>query len=307
MKCQVLTEEVIKLQEKEKIAVDEELVTVKMDRPLGSSHPDYPSLVYPVNYGYVEGVIAADGEEQDAYVIGVDVPLDEFTGRKIAVIHRRDDLEDKWVVAPENMPYTRQQIEEMVYFQERYFDSYVEMLHEEMWDAYDEEEQKLGYEIPRSMAKSLPEGVYHIVVNVYTISTEGKFLATQRSKNKTNPLKWEVTGGSILAGEMAAAGAVRELLEETGIQRKQEELIPLYDYTDYKRHCIYHAYINIVEKDTKITLQPGETMNYQWLSYEEFVELILSERFVSSEQERFILHRQQIEERFRKANGIKII
>lgn len=296
-----------KITGKGKNAVEEELVTVKMDRPLGSSHPDYPSLIYPVNYGYVEGVIAADGEEQDAYVIGVDVPVDEFTGRKIAVIHRRDDLEDKWVIAPENMPYNRQQIEEMVYFQERYFDSYVEMLHEEMWDAYDENEKKLGYEIPRSMAKSLPEGVYHVVVYVYTISNEGKFLVTQRSKNKTNALKWEVTGGSILSGEIAPVGAVRELLEETGIQKKQEELIPLYDYTDHTRHCIYHAYINIVGKDTKITLQQGETMNYQWLSYEEFVELILSERFVSSERERFIRHRQQIEERFRKENGIKIV
>lgn len=288
----------------ENTAVDEEFVTVKMDRPIGSSHPEYPSMVYPVNYGYVEGVTAADGEEQDAYVIGVEVPLDEFTGKKIAVIHRRDDVEDKWVVAPENMPFTRQQIEEMVYFQEQYFDSYVEMLYEEMWDAYDEKEQKLGYEIPRSMAKSLPEGVYHVVVNIYTVSKKGKFLATQRSKNKTNPLKWEVTGGSILAGEIPAAGAVRELLEETGIQAEQEALMPLYDYTDHRRHCIYHAYVNIVEEDTKITLQQGETMNYQWLPYDEFLELVLSERFVSSEQERFMIHRQMIEERFRKENGV---
>ena len=112
--------------------MDDELITVTVDRPIGSSHPDYPSLVYPVNYGYIEGVLTPGGEEQDAYIIGVDIPVDKFTGRKIAIIHRKDDVGDKWVVAPENMPYTKQQIEEMVYFQEQYYDSFVQMLNEEM-------------------------------------------------------------------------------------------------------------------------------------------------------------------------------
>lgn len=291
----------IEEQEKEMAAANEELITVKMDRPLGSSHPEYPSLVYPVNYGYVDGITAPDGEYQDAYVIGIDVPLDEFTGKKIAVVHRKDDIEEKWVIAPENMPFTRQQIEEMIYFQEQYFDSYVEMLNEEMWDAYDRQERKLGYTVPRSMAKSLPDGVYHVVVCIYTVSSDGKLLATQRSKNKTNPLKWEVTGGSILSGEQPKDGAVRELLEETGIKQTVEKMQPLYNETDDRRHGIYHAYIHTVEADTKITLQEGETMNYQWLDYSEFVELVQSDRFVSSEQQRFLRHKQQLDEFFKTA------
>ena len=193
--------------------MDDELITVTVDRPIGSSHPDYPSLVYPVNYGYIEGVLTPGGEEQDAYIIGVDIPVDKFTGRKIAIIHRKDDVGDKWVVAPENMPYTKQQIEEMVYFQEQYYDSFVQMLNEEMWDACDAWENKLGYKVPRSMAKSLADGVFHVVVMIYTVTTDGRVLVTQRSQNKTNPLKWEVTGGSILAGETPQEGAVRELSE----------------------------------------------------------------------------------------------
>lgn len=288
-------------QAKEMAVVNEELITVKMDRPLGSSHPEYPALVYPVNYGYVDGITAPDGEYQDAYVVGIDVPLNEFTGRKIAVVHRKDDIEEKWVIAPENMPFTKQQIEEMIYFQEQYFDSYVEMLNEEMWDAYDGYEKKLGYTVPRSMAKSLPDGVYHVVVCVYTVSSDGKLLATQRSKNKTNPLKWEVTGGSILSGEQPEDGAVRELFEETGIKQDIEKMQPLYNETDDRRHCIYHAYIHIVDSDIKIALQQGETMNYQWLDYPEFVELVQSDRFVSSEQQRFLRHKQQIDEFFKTA------
>lgn len=63
-----------------------QIIKVTIDRPLGSFHPNHPDIYYPVNYGYVEGIIAPDGEEQDVYVLGVDEPLKEFTGRVIAVI-----------------------------------------------------------------------------------------------------------------------------------------------------------------------------------------------------------------------------
>ncbi len=102
-------------------------VTVVMDRPLGSAHPRYPDLIYPVNYGYVPGVLAPDGEEQDAYVLGVDRPLTQFTGVVIAVIHRMDDVEDKWVVAPEGWRFTREEIAAAVHFQEQCFQTEIEM------------------------------------------------------------------------------------------------------------------------------------------------------------------------------------
>ena len=98
-----------------------QIIKVTIDRPLGSFHPNHPDIYYPVNYGYVEGIIAPDGEEQDVYVLGVDEPLKEFTGRVIAVIHRFDDVEEKWVVAPDNMTFTREEIMELVIFQERFF------------------------------------------------------------------------------------------------------------------------------------------------------------------------------------------
>lgn len=102
-------------------------VTVTMDRPLGSHHPRHPEMIYPINYGYIEGIMAPDGAEQDAYVMGVDVPLETFTGKIIAIIHRYDDVEEKWVVAPENMSFSKEEIEAAVHFQEQYFDSEVRM------------------------------------------------------------------------------------------------------------------------------------------------------------------------------------
>ena len=104
-----------------------ETVKVTVDRPLGSTHPAFPDLVYPVNYGYIEGVPAADGEEQDAYILGVDEAVREFTGRVIAVIHRADDVEDKWVVAPHGVDFSKEEIAKRVYFQEKYFDFSIEM------------------------------------------------------------------------------------------------------------------------------------------------------------------------------------
>lgn len=103
------------------------IVTVTVDRPIGSYHPVHKNLYYPINYGYVKGIIAQDGEEQDAYVIGVDVPVKEYTGKVIAVIHRNDDVEEKWVVCLEDRAFTKEEIEEIVRFQEQFFDSVVIM------------------------------------------------------------------------------------------------------------------------------------------------------------------------------------
>ena len=103
------------------------IVTVTVDRPLGSYHPEHKDMYYPINYGYIEGVIAPDGEEQDAYILGVNEPVKEFTGKIIAIIHRFDDVEEKWVVAPENAIFTKDEITQQVQFQEKYFKSEIKM------------------------------------------------------------------------------------------------------------------------------------------------------------------------------------
>ena len=93
----------------------------KIDRPAGSRHPQYNDLVYPVNYGYVEGVPGGDGEDQDVYVLGADAPLKEFEGRVIAVYHRFDDAEDKWIVALDGEDRADDEILKAIDFQEKFF------------------------------------------------------------------------------------------------------------------------------------------------------------------------------------------
>ena len=99
-----------------------ETVTVFVDRPLGSYHPNHKNIYYSVNYGYIKDIIAPDGEEQDAYILGVDYPVKEFTGIIAAIIHRHNDIEEKWVVVPSEYAVTKEEIIEKTKFQEQYFD-----------------------------------------------------------------------------------------------------------------------------------------------------------------------------------------
>ena len=98
-------------------------VEVTVDRPLGSRHPRFPETVYPVNYGFVAGVLGGDGEAQDVYILGVDRPVERFRGRVIAVIRRAEDREEKWVAAPEGAVFFEPEIRAAVDFTERYFRS----------------------------------------------------------------------------------------------------------------------------------------------------------------------------------------
>jgi inorganic pyrophosphatase len=98
------------------------LVEVHVDRPLGSAHPEF-GFTYPVNYGFVPGVAAPDGDELDAYVLGVTKPLQHFVGRCVAVIHRLDDDDDKLVVVPDGTSVSDAEIRRLTWFQEQYFTS----------------------------------------------------------------------------------------------------------------------------------------------------------------------------------------
>ncbi len=99
-------------------------VKVVIDRPLGSKHHKF-DMIYPVNYGFVPNTMAPDGEEVDAYVLNVDEPLKEFTGKCIAIIHRINDEDDKLIVVPENFEISDEEIQKQIYFQEKWFESVI--------------------------------------------------------------------------------------------------------------------------------------------------------------------------------------
>lgn len=99
-------------------------VTVVMDRPLGSKHHKM-GFIYPVNYGYIPNTLSPDGEELDAYVLGEHNPLETFTGRVIAILHRTNDDDDKLIVMKDGRNYTDDQIRALTEFQEQWFESVI--------------------------------------------------------------------------------------------------------------------------------------------------------------------------------------
>ena len=157
-------------------------VHVEVDRPMGYVHGD---MVYPINYGYIPGVMAGDGEDQDAYILGVDGPVSSFDGRVIAAIRRSDDCEDKLVVAPEGMVFHQGQIAEATHFQEQYFKSTVSSIF-----------QKSCGVLPYRLTGS--EREYLIVYEQFSQC-------------------WSLPKGHMEAGETEIETALRELFEETGL------------------------------------------------------------------------------------------
>lgn len=99
-------------------------VNVVTDRELGTKHPKH-GFIYSLNYGYIPGTISGDGEELDAYIVGVFEPVKNFTGKIIAIIHRTNDDDDKLVVAPDSVNYTDDQIRALTEFQEKWFTSII--------------------------------------------------------------------------------------------------------------------------------------------------------------------------------------
>lgn len=99
-------------------------VNVKIDRQLGTRHPKH-NFMYMVNYGYIPNTISGDGEELDAYVLGIYEPVEEFNGQVIAVIHRTNDDDDKLIVTPKGINYSDDAIKALSEFQERFFESII--------------------------------------------------------------------------------------------------------------------------------------------------------------------------------------
>ena len=99
-------------------------VSIEIDRPVGYIHKKgEKTLIYPINYGYIPGVLGGDGEELDVFLLGISEPVATYTGRIIGIVYRADDVEDKLVMAPFEKILTAEEIAQAVYFQEKYYNT----------------------------------------------------------------------------------------------------------------------------------------------------------------------------------------
>ncbi len=103
-------------------------IDIIIDRPAGSKHPK-EDLIYPINYGYIPDTIAEDGHEIDVYAIDSTVPAKCIKVKIIGIVKRNNDTEKKLVGIESNKKFTKDEIMGIIYFQEQYFDSFIEQIY----------------------------------------------------------------------------------------------------------------------------------------------------------------------------------
>ena len=230
-----------------------ETVTVQVDRPMGYCHKN---IVYPVNYGFLPGVMGGDGEEQDAYILGVDEPVLRFTGRVIGVIRRHNDNEDKLVVAPEGEEYHQGEIAEMVRFQEQYFVSTIDCL----------KRKSCG------------------VIPFRERSGQKEILLVHERFSKF----WSLPKGHMEAGETETETALRELGEETGLRAVLNEDLRVTVEYPVGPKSRKEVVLFIGEVYGNVNLREGEIEECRWIPLHDLQNYLLPN--VAAIVEKTIIH-----------------
>lgn len=209
-------------------------VHIVVDRPIGYCHN---GLVYPVNYGYVPNMMGGDGEWQDAYILGITTPLSEFDGTVIGAICRKNDVEDKLIVAPEGMVFHQGQIAEAVRFQEQFFHSYILSL----------------------LRKSCGVLPYRM------INDQREYLLVFEEFSRC----WSLPKGHMEAGETEVQTAQRELLEETGLTARLDTTVSA--VMEYPISPVSRKQVVIFPGEVagEPTPRPGEIGGFRWVTAEE--------------------------------------
>ena len=144
----------------------------------------------------------------------------------------------------------------------------------EIWDAYDENFNIIeGVTLVRGEEETIPEGVYHLVVDILVKHKDGTYLLMQRDPNKSNGSMWEASGGgSALKGENAYTAALRELREETGIVVEKLKEVGRVVRTETKSVYVVFVCETDCDKDG-IILQEGETVAYDWVDRDALISM----------------------------------
>jgi len=145
----------------------------------------------------------------------------------------------------------------------------------ELNDVYDKNRNNTGRVHVRGTPWRL--GEYGLVVCVWIYDGNGKLLLTKRAPEKSFGGTWENTGGAVRAGENSLQAIAREVLEETGIVAKENDF-SLIGMTTRRRLHFDHYCLKCAIPVENVILQPGETVDAGWFTFEEVHALIHKKR-----------------------------
>lgn len=137
----------------------------------------------------------------------------------------------------------------------------------ELWDLYDGFRRKTGKFHERG--NLIPEGYLHIIIHAWIRNREGKYLMSQRHPQKSFPLTWECTGGSVLRGEDSLSGALREVREELGVSLDRQKGVLFKSERQDVHRVFYDVWLFSYEQTEPLKLQPEEVVNAKWMSEDE--------------------------------------
>ncbi|MBR6402290.1 MAG: NUDIX domain-containing protein [Eubacterium sp.] len=172
----------------------------------------------------------------------------------------------------------------------------------EIWDLYDRSGKRTGetWERKPGNFRSIPEGRYHMVVDILIQHVDGTYLLTKRHEGKdVYPGFWEASaGGSAVSGEEPLEAAKREMKEETGLESDDFKLVNI-SFRE-PSHSMFYSYIAVVDCDKdSVVLQEGETVEYKWVDKAGLLEYTESPLAIATHNSRY----SEVFDNYRKELG----
>lgn len=153
----------------------------------------------------------------------------------------------------------------------------------EYWDLLDENRLPVGKRHLRG--ETIPSGLYHLVVHSWVMDENGLFLISRRQAGRTDECLWERTGGSVLAEETSLQGAVREVMEELGVDVSNSKSFLVKSVKREDRHDFFDAWLFIVKNsDVCCKMDEKEVMDWKWATREEMDNLKKQHLLVDSSE-----------------------
>lgn len=119
---------------------------------------------------------------------------------------------------------------------------------------------------------ALPLRYWHGVTSIFVVNKDGQLLCSKRSeKLSQKPGRWQANfGGHVNVGQTFVQNAVRELKEESGIDKKETDLYFINETKNEEfKHIVKHFVCRYEGDLGELHFSDGEITEVKWMSFEE--------------------------------------